>query len=69
MQDAMAWAQKHEAFGQRPIDQPVARYKFGNMARQVEALQAWTEQVVYAGAFERSRWCVFLMNCLTIWSC
>jgi alkylation response protein AidB-like acyl-CoA dehydrogenase len=47
MQDAMAWAQKHEAFGQRLIDKPVVRYKFGNIARQVEALQAWTEQVVY----------------------
>jgi alkylation response protein AidB-like acyl-CoA dehydrogenase len=47
MQDAMSWAQKREAFGQRLIDQPVVRYKFGNMARKVEALQAWTEQVVY----------------------
>jgi len=47
MQDVMAWAQKREAFGQRLIDQPVVRYKFGNMAWQVEALQAWTEQVVY----------------------
>lgn len=47
MQDTMAWAQKREAFGQRLIDQPVVRYKFGNMARQVEALQAWAEQVVY----------------------
>lgn len=25
----------------------MVRYKFGNMAWQVEALQAWTEQVVY----------------------
>ena len=47
MQDTMAWAQKREAFGQRLIDQPVVRYKFGNMARQVEALQAWTERIVY----------------------
>ncbi|KAH8658463.1 acyl-CoA dehydrogenase-like protein [Xylariales sp. PMI_506] len=47
IQDAMAWAQKREAFGQTLIQQPVVRYKFGNMARQVEALQAWTEQVVY----------------------
>ena len=47
MQDAMAWAQKREAFGQRLIDQPVVRYKFGNMTRQVEALQARTEQIVY----------------------
>lgn len=25
----------------------MVRYKFGNIARQVEALQAWTEQLVY----------------------
>lgn len=45
--DTMAWAQKREAFGQTLIQQPVVRWKFGNMARKVEALQAWTEQVVY----------------------
>jgi len=47
MMDAMEWAQKREAFGVRLIDQPVVRWKFGNMARKVEALQAWVEQVVY----------------------
>lgn len=47
MKDAIAWVQKHEAFGQRLIDQPVVRYKFRNMARQVGALQAWTGRVVY----------------------
>ena len=45
--DTMAWALKREAFGKTLIEQPVVRYKFGNMARQIEALQAWTEQIVY----------------------
>ncbi|KAG5297309.1 long-chain specific acyl-CoA dehydrogenase [Histoplasma ohiense] len=47
LQDAMAWAMKREAFGMKLIDQPVVRYKFGSMAKEVEALQAWTEQIVY----------------------
>lgn len=47
IEDAMAWAQKREAFGKTIIEQPVVRYKFGNMARKVEALHAWTEQVIY----------------------
>lgn len=38
---------KREAFGMKLIDQPVVRYKFGSMAKEVEALQAWTEQIVY----------------------
>ncbi|KAL2375983.1 hypothetical protein RJ035_008162, partial [Blastomyces gilchristii] len=47
LQDAMAWAMKREAFGMKLIEQPVVRYKFGIMAKEVEALQAWTEQIVY----------------------
>jgi alkylation response protein AidB-like acyl-CoA dehydrogenase len=47
VQDAMAWAQKREAFGMRIIDQPVVRHKFGHMARMIESLQAWTEQIVF----------------------
>ena len=47
IQDAMSWAQKREAFGMKLIEQPVVRYKFGNMARKVEGLQAWTEQIIY----------------------
>ena len=43
----MAWATKREAFGQTLIEQPVVRHKFGNMAKEVEALQSWTEQVIY----------------------
>ncbi|PGG97885.1 hypothetical protein AJ79_09057 [Helicocarpus griseus UAMH5409] len=47
LQDAMAWAMKREAFGMTLIEQPVVRHKFGSMAKEVEALQAWTEQVIY----------------------
>jgi alkylation response protein AidB-like acyl-CoA dehydrogenase len=47
LHDAFQWALKREAFDQLLIDQPVVRNKFGNMGRQVEALQAWTEQIVY----------------------
>ena len=45
--DAFRWALKREAFGKTLIEQPVVRYKFGNMGRQIEALQAWTEQIIY----------------------
>ena len=47
LDDAMAWAQKREVFGQTLITQPVVRHKFGLCAKKVEGLQAWTEQVVY----------------------
>lgn len=47
LQDAMTWARKREAFGKTLIEQPVVRHKFGQMARKVEGLQAWTEQVIY----------------------
>jgi alkylation response protein AidB-like acyl-CoA dehydrogenase len=45
--DAFQWALKREAFDKLLIDQPVVRNKFGNMGRQIESLQAWTEQIVY----------------------
>ncbi|KAH8730294.1 acyl-CoA dehydrogenase-like protein [Phaeosphaeriaceae sp. PMI808] len=47
MHDAWQWALKREAFGKLLIEQPVVRNKFGNMGRQVESLQAWTEQIIY----------------------
>jgi alkylation response protein AidB-like acyl-CoA dehydrogenase len=47
VQDAMTWALKREAFGATLIDQPVVRHKFGLMAKEVEALQAWTEQIIF----------------------
>jgi alkylation response protein AidB-like acyl-CoA dehydrogenase len=47
VEDAMIWAKKREAFGIKIIDQPVVRHKFGHMAREIESLQAWTEQIIY----------------------
>ncbi|PVH95515.1 acyl-CoA dehydrogenase-like protein [Periconia macrospinosa] len=45
--DAFQWALKREAFDKKLIEQPVVRNKFGNMGRQIESLQAWTEQIIY----------------------
>lgn len=47
LEDAMSWCQKREAFGKTLIEQPVVRHKFGHMARQVDALQAWIESLIY----------------------
>ncbi|RDW80766.1 hypothetical protein BP5796_05464 [Coleophoma crateriformis] len=47
LEDAMIWCQKREAFDKKLIDMPVVRHKFGHMARQIESLQAWTEQIVF----------------------
>ena len=47
LEDAMTWTQKREAFGKTLIEQPVVRHKFGHMARQIDALQSWTEQIIY----------------------
>ncbi|PSN68648.1 acyl-CoA dehydrogenase-like protein [Corynespora cassiicola Philippines] len=47
VQDAFQWALKREAFDKKLIEQPVVRNKFGNMGRQIESLQAWTEQIIY----------------------
>lgn len=47
LQDTMEWVQKREAFGKTLIEQPVVRHKFGHMARQIDALQSWTESIVY----------------------
>lgn len=47
LQDAFAWAMKREVFGQKLISQPVVRHKLGICGKKVDALQAWTEQIVY----------------------
>jgi alkylation response protein AidB-like acyl-CoA dehydrogenase len=47
LEDAMIWCQKREAFGKTLIEQPVVRHKFGHMARQIDGLQSWTEQIIY----------------------
>ncbi|KAL8287489.1 hypothetical protein RQP46_003347 [Phenoliferia psychrophenolica] len=48
IEDAMVYAQKRKVFGKRLIDSEVIRSKFANMARLVEAQQAWIESIVYA---------------------
>ncbi|KAK5077626.1 hypothetical protein LTR70_000953 [Exophiala xenobiotica] len=47
LEDAFAWAQKREVYGQLLIAQPVVRHKLGICGKKVDALQAWTEQLVY----------------------
>ena len=47
LEDAFAWAQKREVYGQPLIAQPVVRHKLGICGKKVDALQAWTEQLVY----------------------
>jgi hypothetical protein len=47
LEDAFAWAMKREVFGGKLIEQPVVRHKLGICGKKVEALQAWTEQIVY----------------------
>lgn len=43
----MEYAHKREVFTGKLIDQGVIRNKFGQMARYVEAQQAWIESIVY----------------------
>ncbi|SNX85221.1 related to acyl-CoA dehydrogenase [Melanopsichium pennsylvanicum] len=47
MEDAIAHCRRREVFGQKLIEQPVVRHKIGHMAREIEALQAWTESIVF----------------------
>jgi alkylation response protein AidB-like acyl-CoA dehydrogenase len=47
LEDAFQWAMKREVFGQKLIEQPVVRHKLGLCGKKVDALQAWTEQIVY----------------------
>lgn len=46
-EEAMRYAQKRETFGKKLIEHPVIRLKLAHMARQIEATQAWLEQVTY----------------------
>ncbi|PWZ03701.1 acyl-CoA dehydrogenase NM domain-like protein [Testicularia cyperi] len=47
LEDVVSHARRREVFGQKLIEQPVVRHKIGHMAREVEALQAWVESVVF----------------------
>lgn len=45
--EALRYAHKRKTFGKYLIEHPVIRAKLANMARQIEAAQAWIELVVY----------------------
>lgn len=47
LQDAIAHASTRIVFKQPLLAQPVIRHKIGHCARQIEALQAWCESLVY----------------------
>jgi alkylation response protein AidB-like acyl-CoA dehydrogenase len=47
IEDALRWALKRKTFGKELIKHPVIRTKFADMIRQVEATQAWLEQVTH----------------------
>ncbi|KAH6642758.1 acyl-CoA dehydrogenase [Boeremia exigua] len=47
LEDSISFALTRETFGKRLIDHPVIRYKVANMSRQVEALGAWLESLIF----------------------
>jgi len=47
LEESMRYAFKRKTFGKRLIDHPVIRLKLAHMARQVESVQAWLENVSY----------------------
>lgn len=47
LEDSVSFALTRETFGKRLIDHPVIRYKVANMSRQVEALGAWLESLIF----------------------
>lgn len=46
-EDAFVYAHKRKTFGKRLVDHPVIRNKLAHMLRQIEATQAWLEQVTH----------------------
>ena len=44
LEDALAWARARETFGKRLADHQVIRHKFAEMARKINATQAYLEQ-------------------------
>ncbi len=44
LEDAVAWARERHTFGQRLADHQVIRHKFAEMARKINATQAYLEQ-------------------------
>jgi alkylation response protein AidB-like acyl-CoA dehydrogenase len=46
-EESFNYALKRETFNKRLIDHPVIRFKLGEMSRQIEASQAWLENLTY----------------------
>ncbi|KAJ3115588.1 hypothetical protein HK100_001299 [Physocladia obscura] len=46
-EDAFAYAQKRRTFGKILFEHPVIRNKLANMARQIEATQAWLDFIIF----------------------
>ncbi|KAF1349996.1 acyl-CoA dehydrogenase/oxidase [Delphinella strobiligena] len=46
-EESMKYAHKRRTFGQKLIDHPVIRLKLAHMLRQIEATNAWLENMVY----------------------
>ncbi|XP_049848723.1 uncharacterized protein LOC126316672 [Schistocerca gregaria] len=46
-EESLKYAQKRKTFGRFLIEHPVIRFKMGHMVRQIEATQAWLEQITY----------------------
>lgn len=47
LEDALAWARERKTFGQRLADHQVIRHKFSEMARKINATQAYLEQCAF----------------------
>jgi alkylation response protein AidB-like acyl-CoA dehydrogenase len=45
--ECFKWANQRIVFGKKLIEQPVIRGKLAIMAAQIEAVQAWTEQITH----------------------
>ena len=45
--ECFKWANQRMVFGKKLIEQPVIRGKLAIMAAQIEAVQAWTEQITH----------------------
>ncbi|PWN97420.1 acyl-CoA dehydrogenase NM domain-like protein [Tilletiopsis washingtonensis] len=61
IEDATNHANRRVVFGKKLIEQPVVRHQLAHMAREVEALQAWTESLV----FQQSKMTIEQSNVLT----
>jgi len=47
LEDSLAWARDRHTFGQRLADHQVIRHKFAEMARKINATQAYLEQCAF----------------------